>query len=180
MVYLGSEIMTTLGPVSTATDLESLWRTYSREIYGYLFKIVRDHDVTGDLVSTVYLRAAVALSNGHGCHTSESGWIFAIARSVMLDHWRAMRRVTFVDIDSMAEHAAEELPLDEQIEHTLMLSRVRRAVAELPDLQATVTTWRMCGYEYEDLAAALGKSYGAVKAIQVRAYAGLRERLEAV
>jgi RNA polymerase sigma factor (sigma-70 family) len=160
-------------------DLETLWTTYSRQIYGYIYKAVRDHDVTDDLVSAVYLRATVAYANGHAYDTHESGWIWTIARNVIKDHWRVMRRVKLIDFDSLAEQSATDAQPDEQAEHQMLLARVRAAVAQLPELQAMVTTWRMCGYDYDEIAEGLGKSYGALKAIQVRAYVTLRERLEA-
>ena len=164
-----------------AADMERLWLGYSHRIAKFMANRVLDRDVIDDLVSSVYLRACVAMSNGNGYTESASGWLYQIARSVIWDYRRAMGR-TFaaVDVDDCEDHIDPYSQPEEIVERQLKCERVRRAVAQLPEEQAVVTTWRMCGYEFEEIAAGIGKTSGATKQLQTRAYANLRHELQGV
>lgn len=162
-----------------AADMERLWLDYAKRIAKFMANRVLDRDAHDDLVSSVYLRACVAMHNGNGYTESASGWLYQIARSVIWDYRRAMGR-TFdaVDVDDCEDHIDPYSNPEEIIERQLDRERVRRTVAQLPEAQACVTTWRMCGYEFDEIAAGIGKTCGAAKQLQTRAYANLRHDLQ--
>jgi RNA polymerase sigma-70 factor (ECF subfamily) len=67
---------------------DDLFGRYHRDIHRYLARMCGRRDVADDLSQEVFLRAINAARNGHGAVGHERGWIFAIARSVLVDHHR--------------------------------------------------------------------------------------------
>lgn len=163
--------------MTATTDLEGLWYSHSNRIHAYIARHVYETDAVDDLVSSVYLRALVAIRNGNGYVTSATGWLWQITRSVIVDYFRARKRVTFVGLDDFDDIADARLRVFGGFVHALLMEQVRGAVAKLPEAQAMVTTWRLCDYDLGEIAEGMGLTYGAVKAIQVRAYSNLRQRL---
>lgn len=157
--------------------IETMWNEYHAGLYTYVFKRLRDHDTASDLLSTIYLRAVVAIRNGNGPTTHAHGWLFAIARNVLNDHWRAKKHTYFVEWETLPDCVDECADPDTLVTRQMEAERVRHAVARLPESQATVVVWRLQGYETEEIAAGLGRTYGATKAVIARGYANLRERL---
>lgn len=160
-----------------AADLESLWLGYNHRIAGYIAKRIMDRDVLDDLVSSVFMRACVAMHNGNSYTESASGWLFQIARSVMWDYLRAKRRATFVAFDE-CEERADPCPQPDEVVHEQMHSEyVRGVVARLPDRQAWSITMRLDGLENDEIALAWGCSETVVRQVNTRAYSKLRAKL---
>lgn len=98
-------------------------------------------------------------------------WLNTIARNLMADYWRHRS-------NRALEHAPQptctidRYPCEDEY--------VRRAVATLPERQRLVLWLRYwVGYNTAQTGIALGVSAGTVKALQHRAEAGLRLRMEA-
>lgn len=157
-------------------DLETMLVDNYAQVRNYL-KLKVDADSVEDLTQTIMLRALSAMRRGHGATEHATGWLWRIVTNCIIDHWRETKRVQLLDIESIAEHAADHRPLPEQMEVRETAERVHRALARLPETQATVAMARMEGCPTEEIAQMMGKSVGAVKALQVRAYAGLHSEL---
>lgn len=167
--------MTTL-----AADLEALWMEYKFEIASYIGKTVRAHhgqDMVDDMVSSVFLRATVATHNGNGYTDNARAWLYQIARSVMCDYWRTKRHATLVDFDSLAEHAAD-FDVEDETERNMRYEQLWRAVERLGDKQQEAVSGRLLGYNNGEIAEMVGSTEGAVKGLNTRAYASLRELLQ--
>ncbi len=70
---------------------EDVFARHHRDIYRYLVRMTGRPDVADDLSQDVFLRVVRALRNG-GSIGHERGWVFSIARNVLLDRGRADRR----------------------------------------------------------------------------------------
>ena len=70
---------------------EDVFTRHHRDIYRYLVRMTGRPDVADDLSQDVFLRVVRALRNG-GPIGHERGWVFSIARNVLLDRGRAERR----------------------------------------------------------------------------------------
>jgi len=56
-------------------------------------RIVRDHDLAGEVVQATYTKAWNELRNGHEL-TYPKSWLYAVARNHALDELRRRRRLT--------------------------------------------------------------------------------------
>jgi RNA polymerase sigma factor (sigma-70 family) len=159
--------------------IEAMWLTYQRQIAAYIAKYVRTQgqETVDDMVSIVYLRAMVATRNGNGCTDNALAWLYAIARSVMWDAWRAKKHMTYVEWESLAEMAAD-FAVEDEAERNITRAKVRQAIGKLSARQEDTMQLRLMGYSYDEAGAVLGCSEGAAKGIGIRAYENLRRMLQ--
>ena len=69
---------------STAADI---FDRHHGDVYRYLVRMTGCRDVADDLSQEVFLRVVRALANG-GPVGNERGWIFSIARNLVVDRYR--------------------------------------------------------------------------------------------
>ena len=182
--------MTTLADNTDLLDIETtLVDSYDRILSYVRFKVGTEY--AEDVTQTAMLRAIAAMRRGSGATEHVTGWLWRIVNTTIIDHYRSRgREPQWLDLDAFHDNdeeqrmegelvTTEEMSPFEIAEQNQMRHRLQRAISRLPDMQERVTAWRLCGYEYDEVGDALGKSYGAVKAIQQRAYISLRAMLEA-
>lgn len=177
-------------------DLETLWHKHQADMVRRARRYV-GVDAAEDIVQDVFCNALRAMLKGNGYTTSASGWLYRMLHNRIVDYYRARDvRGGQLEIDAMVREddsalerglavrtEAERLVSDALTPHELAeqaetTARVRRAVALLPEYQAETAFLRLEGYEYDEISAQTGRSYGASKALMTRAYANLRVRLE--
>jgi RNA polymerase sigma-70 factor, ECF subfamily len=139
-----------------------------------IFRMARLHlgelgDGAEDAVAETFLRAWTALPRYRVTGAPFVAWLFGIARHVVLDEVARGRRVM----------PSEELPERTRgwtVDDRLTLAQ---AMDRLPATQRQVVELKyLAGMRNEEVASALGKSKGAINAIQWRALGTLREILE--
>jgi RNA polymerase sigma-70 factor (ECF subfamily) len=145
------------------------------KIVGYL----RAHGATDpeDLAGEVFLQIVRGLPQFSGGERDFYAWTFTIAHRRLVDDLRrrGRRPVELVSEDAVARAAGPGGDVVEDAEGRLQDAAVRAAIDELPADQRSVVLLRIIGdLTIDDIARALGKRPGAVKALQRR---GLR-RLE--
>ncbi|MHB1342492.1 MAG: RNA polymerase sigma factor [Coriobacteriia bacterium] len=151
-----------------------LYDSYVDRIYAYVrSRITSPHDAE-DVTETVFLKAWEAISSYDDRGLPFTAWLFRIARNAIVDGYRrAGRSPQTVDVS-----AAESLPaadcVDDAVIGAVEAARVRGALSALTDEQAAVVVMRfMWDMSLRDVAAALGKTEGAIKAMQHRALRAL-------
>ena len=97
-------------------------------------------------------------------------WLFRIASSAIADRWRDEAR----DAHDLPADIPDNRELDE-VERRVMLFEL---VDRLPDLQQQVVRMRFVGdRSIREIAAALNRSEGAVKQLQLRALTNLKKEM---
>ena len=133
-----------------------------------------------DVTSEVFLAVFTGLGRFTGGQADFRSWVFTIAHRRMVDQWRQNGRtpqaVAWEDRhDSRTAASAEEDALTR-----VGTDRVRELLDGLSEDQRDVLLLRILGdLTVDQVAEALGKRAGAVKALQRRALASLRRALEA-
>jgi RNA polymerase sigma-70 factor (ECF subfamily) len=125
-----------------------------------------------DLVAEVFLQVVRGLDGFSGPEPAFRAWVFTIAHRRMVDEVRrrVRRPVVPAEPSLVDEAAGEGGDVTEDAFAGLDRERVREAIAELPGDQRTVLLLRIIGdLTIEQIAEALGKRPGAVKALQRRA-----------
>lgn len=159
--------------------LASIYDRYETKIYSYVYHRVGDPSVAQDLTSQVFLRMLEAIQGEHAWQTSFSGWLYRIAHNLVIDHYRRRGRSTQASLDELPYlEASTEDPLS-AAERKLIAERLRFAINLLTEEQAQVVTLRFLEEQsIAEVAAAMGKTEGAIKALQYRAVVRLRSLLE--
>jgi RNA polymerase sigma-70 factor (ECF subfamily) len=159
--------------------LADLYDQYANRIYSYVYHRVGNADLAEDLTGQVFMRMLEAIRTGRGWQTSFSGWLYRIAHNLVIDHYRRGHRATFVDIeDTTTLKATTGDPL-RAVEARLNNERVRAALSQLTEEQAQVIVLRFLEEQsIAEVAAAMDKTEGAIKALQYRAILALRRVIQ--
>ena len=148
-----------------------LYERHFHRIYAYVARRASSRAEAEDITSEVFEQALTNLRTYEWRGVPFVAWLFRIAANALADRWRR------------ASRDAHEPPPDvpdgresEDIERRAMIAQV---VDRLPDAQRQVIEMRFAGGKsIREIAAALHRSEGAVKQLQLRALENLRKSLE--
>ncbi len=161
--------------------LTRLYETLSPALAGYLrAQGVSDVD---DVTNEVFVAVLTGAGSFSGNEAQFRSWVFTIAHRRVVDARRAKERRP--EVDSLDAGPADaplarrgSLSAEDAALQSLGTERVARLLGALAPDQRDVLALRVLGdLSVEDIAAAVGKNPGAVKALQRRALATLRRRL---
>lgn len=164
--------------MNNTTLLETLWNEHRVELSGYVANRINDYETIKDLISSVYLRAWVAICHGNGPNENARAWLYQIARSVLNDHWRALHYQSFVSWDDFITASSEDITVFEQVLNTISGEQIECAIKRLKDSQRACLYLFLAGYDQNEIGVILGKSVGAIRQINVRARRHLQEWLK--
>lgn len=157
---------------------ERLWRSLAPAVAGYLR--VQGATEPDDLTSEVFLGVFRSLTSFSGAEEQFRSWVFTIAHRRLVDERRRAGRrppLSSVEVDH-GDGPLGQSAEDEALQH-LSSQRVRGLCERLVPDQRDVLLLRLVGgLTVEEVAAALGKSPGAVKALQRRALVAVRKILD--
>jgi RNA polymerase sigma-70 factor (ECF subfamily) len=149
---------------------------YQRDIYRLCYRYVNNHEDANDMAQEVFLKAYRAIGRFRG-DSSFSTWLYRIAVNTCLN-FRALRRPETQELpEALPDHrpgAVADIESEEQA------SRVRRAVARLPEKQkATLILKIYHDLTHEEVAGVLGSTVGTVKANLFHALGNLKRLMAA-
>ena len=134
---------------------ESLLKRHQQKIYGYIFKMVRDSDLTEDIYQDTFIKVINTLKLGK---YNEEGkflpWVMRIAHNLIIDHFRKSNKMPIAgrkktagsddddDFDifsvlNLSENTVEDNLIVEQIHND-----VRELINHLPEEQRDIVILR--------------------------------------
>lgn len=158
-----------------AIFVESLFAKHQAEIYAYLLRMLREPELAADLTQDAFVKA---YRNYDTLEKPENAraWLYQIAHRVALDEVRRRKIVRFLPWSGESPGAApsaERLVMDAHLSGDM-----QRALARIPERQRSALLLAelhdLTGLE---LAAALGVSHVAARALLTRARESLRQAL---
>ena len=157
--------------------VEELFARHQHEIYAYLVRMLRDPELAADLTQDAFVKAYKAYDSLEKPENARA-WLYQIAHRVALDDLRRKRIVRFIPLVGETRNTAPSA------EHLVMEARLsgelQRALERIPERQRSALLLAelhdMTGLE---LAAALGVSHVAARALLTRARESLRQALAA-
>jgi RNA polymerase sigma-70 factor (ECF subfamily) len=176
-VALGRPVSRTWEQDAARTFVESLFTKHHHEIHAYLSRMLRDPELAADLTQDAFVKA---YKNYDTLEKNENAraWLYQIAHRVALDELRRRKIIRMVPWTGEARGAA---PSAERIALDLRLSGpLERALAAIPERQrAALLLAELHDLTGLELAAAMGVSHVAARAILTRARESLRRALAA-
>jgi RNA polymerase sigma-70 factor (ECF subfamily) len=154
-----------------------IYNRYHPAIYRYIFYRAGDVATAEDLTSEVFVRLVEKIDHFIPQGRPLLAWLYAVARNLVADHHRlAGRYVPLVLDEQLVAGTADP---EQALERSLTQHRLVAAIGCLTVDQRQVILLRFIeGLDNKTVARTLGKSVGAVKALQHRALAALRRILE--
>ena len=157
--------------------VEGLFAKHHGEIYAYLVRMLRDGELAADLTQDAFVKA---YKNYDTLQKDENAraWLYQIAHRVALDDLRRrkiVRMIPWTGESRGASPSAERLAMDLRLSGPL-----ERALAQIPERQrAALLLAELHDLTGLELAAAMGVSHVAARAILTRARESLRRALVA-
>lgn len=152
-----------------------IYHRYAQPLYRYIYFRVGDADLAEDLRAEVFLRVFESLDRYEDRGWPLSAWLYRIARDRTVDVIRRSRLRQTVSLESWS--GACEGP-DHEVVTRLDCEELRRHLCDLTDDQRQVIYLRfMADLSIQEVAQRLGRSEGAVKALQHRGLQSLARRL---
>lgn len=155
--------------------LAELFERHHRQVYGFLYRMTSNRELSEDLVQDVFLRI-LKYRDSYQPQTAFSPWMYGIARNALIDVIRKRRPEASWD-DAMPEVASAEEPADERLRSQQEVAILQRALASLPaDKREVLVLSRYQELRYEEIGRILGCEANAVKQRVFRAVKALGER----
>ena len=154
----------------------SLYDRYVERVYRFvLYRVHGDTALAEDLTSEVFLRALRKIKGFTWQGRDVGAWFLTIGRNLVLDHFKSGRaRLEVLGVEPTP--GANDRVLDAEDEALARVSQqdLYNAISQLGTEQQEVIYWRFLqGYSVAETAAAMGKTDGAIKALQYRAVKAL-------
>lgn len=151
-----------------------LYEEYFDKIYRYVTLKLGDEMEAEDVTQQVFLNTLQSISSFKWKGKPFSAWLFRIAHNQVVDHLRKKKRATLP--------LSESLPSSDNpqqiTEHKLEIERLLSATKKLTEAQREVLSLRFSSeLPIAEVAMVMGKSEGAVKALQHSAILALRRAL---
>ena len=156
--------------------VEALYLEHFDQIYAYLAVTVENRHDAEDLTIQTFVRMIESIDRFEWQSTPFVAWLFRIARNLAIDHFRASKR--WQPSEHVPEPFGSEVPSAEEQAFSRADRRIMlEAIGSLPRAQQQVLTLKFVfSFSNAEAAAILGKTEGAVKALQHRALASLHQR----
>ena len=150
-----------------------LYDAYYSQIYAYCLKRTASVSAAQDVTSEVFFNALKSIRQFRWRGVPFSAWLYRIAHNQVVDYFRKRKHVS-VEID-------ESLPADADdparaAEDRLEIERLQHAASRLTRAQQEVISLRFTSdLPIAEVARIMGKSEGAIKALQHSAIVALRK-----
>jgi RNA polymerase sigma-70 factor (ECF subfamily) len=133
---------------------EVLLNRHKSKVYFYIFKIIRDKELTEDIFQDTFVKAIMSIQQGRYVETGKFiGWITRIAHNLIIDHFRKEKNEnTFssddYEFDIISNNSKiTDLSIEDILSNEQVLLDVVKMVDFLPPLQREVVRMRF----FEDL-----------------------------
>lgn len=176
---IGEGFESVLGAARTGAEWAwtDLYQSFAPAVLGYLRaqRVPEPEDLTAE----VFFQIVRSLGQFEGNESDFRSWIFVIAHRKIIDDSRARKRRPSEPVpNEIIESRTSTGNVEDEALDQLSELYFRRLIVELTDDQKDVMLLRILGgLTVPEVAAAMGKRPGAVEALQRRAVAQLRKRI---
>ena len=154
----------------------SLFDVYYGPVYRYVASRVGRPSDAEDLAQLVFVKVLESLPRYEQRGIPFGGWLFRLARNVVIDHVRTRRE--HVTLDVIGEKSTDDQGPDELAVLRQEMDSIAHALRRLtPEQREAVELRFFAGLSAKEAAEAMGRQEGTVRGLQFRAIAALRREL---
>ena len=151
-----------------------LYSIYLDRIYRYVFYQVREKATAEDITEEVFVKAWKAIGSCKGKEQTFSSWLYRIAHNHVIDNLRSRWKHLSIEMETVNKVSAPEVEVEGELEQQELL----KVVACLSQSQRQVIILKFFeGLDNCEIAQTMSKSQGAIRVLQMRALATLRQEL---
>lgn len=146
-----------------------LYDHYQPSVYRFLYYRTRSVQTAEDLTSETFFRALRNMAGFRWQGKDFGAWLMTIARNLATDHFKAGRTRLEMTTEDMGQHDDATEGPESAVLQSLTNEILLEALTQLPNEQRDCLVMRFLqGLSIAETAAALGRSDGAVKQLQLR------------
>ena len=154
----------------------ALFDRYHPAVHRFVVARIGHHGDADDLAQLVFVKALEALPRYESRGVPFAGWLFRLARNVVIDHVRTRREHATLDI--VAERGSDEAGPSDLAAIRQELDSLAGALRRLtPEQREAIELRFFAGLSAKEAAVAMGRQEGTVRGLQFRAIAALRRDL---
>lgn len=147
-----------------------IYERYVDRIYAFVSRRTENRAAAEDITSHVFQQALATIARFEWRGLPVLVWLFRIASNAVADHWRERSRT--------ADEPVPDVPDPRELEDIDQRIALYQEIERLPDVQRHVIRMRFVEEKsIREVAAALNRSEGAVKQLQLRALERLRKSM---
>jgi len=155
-----------------------LYDHYVTGIFRFVYYRTGSHQLAEDLTSETFIRGLRAIQRFSWQGKDFGAWLTTIARNLIADHYKSSRSRLEVVSDSMPEDSSTVENPEHDVMTLISNELLFEAVNTLPTEQRECILMRFIqGLSIAETAAALGRSEGAIKQLQLRAVRALAKQM---
>lgn len=155
-----------------------LYDHYVSGIYRFIYYRVGSKQLAEDLTSETFMRGLRSIQRFNWQGKDFGAWLTTIARNLITDHFKSSRARLEIVADEMPEGLDEQPGPEDDVLAILSNETLYAAVNELPSEQRDCVIMRFIqGLSIAQTAAALDRSEGAIKQLQLRAVRNLAKKI---
>ncbi|MEE8372373.1 MAG: sigma-70 family RNA polymerase sigma factor, partial [Dehalococcoidia bacterium] len=129
-----------------------------------------------DLTEEVFLKAWGAIGRYKWKGQPFTSWLYRIAHNHLVDYYRTKRQ--HEDLQLQENILADDASIEEEVEGNATRQQILKAISSLPEQQQQVVIMKFIDdLDNREIEQIIGKSQGAIRVLQTRALATLRQRL---
>ena len=154
-----------------------IYEAYFDRIYRYIAMRIRNEMEAEDMTQQVFMKMLQSISSYKNTGVPFSSWIYRIAHNQVVDLMRQQNKKATVDIEGLP---LPDMGMDPQqmMEQEVDVEELKKATCQLTASQQEVLSLRFAGeLSIAQCAEIMGKSEGAIKALQHSAVLALRKAL---
>jgi RNA polymerase sigma-70 factor, ECF subfamily len=156
----------------------ALYDHFFERVYNYIRYRVHDRTTSDDLTSQVFERALMNLRHYREERAAFGAWLFAIARNVVGDYYRAERRRKWLSLDFLKHRASDHPTPEQNAMDSERQSRLLHAVSKLDARERDLVALKFgAGITNREIARMTGLSESNVGVILHRALRKLKTDL---
>lgn len=155
-----------------------LYRRYVLRIYNYHYRHTGNSDEAEDLTSRTFYRALRNLARYTDTGASFQAWLFRIAHNLVVNWYRDHGRQKLISIDDVLLISTNVLDPQSNVEVQEEQQRLLAVINDLPEDRRTLIILKFVErMSNQEIAAVLGKTEGAVKALYHRTLISMRQAM---
>ncbi len=152
-----------------------LYSTYLDQIYRYVFYQVKDKTAAEDITEEVFIKAWKAIKSCKGKEQTFLPWLFRIAHNHIIDTFRKKQKELSMEMETVVEVVDHRLEVETKLERQQLLEVIGRLT---PNQRQVIILKFLEGLDNSQIERVMHRSQGAIRVLQMRALATLRQTLK--
>lgn len=160
-------------------DFSYIFEAYYKRVYNFIYYQVSCHYAAEDLTSQVFLKAMVNIEKYSKDKSPFEVWIFAIAKNIVNDYFRSIRKYNILSIDGVKELISKMKTPEEIVEISETNDELLKALRRLNTREKSIVSLKFgAELKNKEIAEILDLTENNVGIILYRTMKKLKKELE--